>query len=97
MERMSSDDKRESGDYGDSSQLNNWILDSGATCHMTPEVTVFIPGSLYDTDKYIEVADGHHVTAKQKNSVRIQMCNDNGKTFVAILYNVLLAPDLCDR
>ena len=25
------------------------------------------------------------------------MCHDNGKTFVATLYNVLLAPDLCDR
>ena len=25
------------------------------------------------------------------------MCNDNGKTFIATLYNVLLAPDLCDR
>ena len=57
----------------------------------------FIPGSLEDTDKFIEVADGHHVTAKQKGSARIQMCDDNGKTFVATLYNVLLAPDLCDR
>ena len=43
MERMSSDDERKSGEYGDSSQLTNWILDSGATCHMTPEVTDFIP------------------------------------------------------
>ena len=25
------------------------------------------------------------------------MCNDNGKTFIATLYNVLLAPDLFDR
>ena len=25
------------------------------------------------------------------------MCDDNGKKFVATLYNVLLAPDLCDR
>ena len=25
------------------------------------------------------------------------MCDDNGKTFIATLYNVLLAPDLCDR
>ena len=25
------------------------------------------------------------------------MFDDNGKTFVAILYDVLLAPDLCDR
>ena len=93
---MSSDDERKSGNYGDSSQLTNWILDSGATCHTTPEVTDFIPGSLEDTDKFIEVADGHHVTAKQKGSVQIQMCDDNGKKFIATLYNVLLAPDLCD-
>ena len=64
---------------------------------MTPEVSNFIPISLEDTDKYIEVADGHHVTAKQKCQVRIQICNDNRKTFIATLYNVLLAPDLCDR
>ena len=53
--------------------------------------------SLEDTDKYIEVADVHHVTVKQKGSARIQMCNDNGKTFVATLYNVILALDICDR
>ena len=46
MARMSNDDVSKNKDYGDSSQLTNWILDSGATCHMTPEVTDFIPGSL---------------------------------------------------
>ena len=61
---------------------------------MTPEVTDFIPGPLEDTDKIIEVADRHHITAKQKSSVRIQMCDDEGKKFVATLYNVLLAPVL---
>ena len=94
---MSNDDKHENKDDGDSSKWTNWILNSGATCHMTPEVTDFIPGSLEDTDKFIEVADGNHVTAKQKGSVRIQVCDDNGKTFIATLYNVLLALDLCDR
>ena len=64
---------------------------------MTPEVSNFIPISLEDTDKYIEVADGHHVTAKQKGQVQIKMCNANVKTFTATLYNVLLAPDLCNR
>ena len=44
----------------------------GSNVHMTPEVSDFIPGSLEDTDKYIEFADGHHVTAKQKGQVRIQ-------------------------
>ena len=97
MARMSSDDERKSVNYGDSSQLTNLIFDLGATFHMTPEVSGLIPGTLEDTDKYIEVADRHHVTAKQKGQVLIQMCNDNRKTFNATLYNVLLAPDLCDR
>ena len=92
MAQMSNDDMSKSKDYGDSSQLTNWILDSGATCHMTPEVKDFILGTLEDTDKFIEVADGHHVTAKQKGSVRIQMFDDNEETFIATLYNVLLAP-----
>ena len=48
-------------------------------------------------DKYIEFAGVHHVTAKQKVQAQIQMCDDNGKKFNATLYNVLLAPDLCDR
>ena len=38
MARMSRNDERSSEKYGDSSQLTNWILDSGATCHMKPEV-----------------------------------------------------------
>ena len=73
MARMSSDDKRKSVKYGDSSQLTNWILDSGATFHMTPEVSDFIPVSLEDTDKYIEVADRHHVTAKKRSSTNKNM------------------------
>ena len=44
-------------------------------CHMTPEVSDFIPGSLEDRDKKIEVADGRDITAKQKVQVRIKMCD----------------------
>ena len=36
MARMSGNDECTSECFGDSSQLTNWILDSGATCHMTP-------------------------------------------------------------
>ena len=35
-----------SGNFGDSSQLTNWILDLGETCHMTLEFSDMIPGSL---------------------------------------------------
>ena len=57
MAQVSSNDERKSEKYGDSSQLTNWVLDSGETCHMTAEVSDFIPLSLEDTDKYIEVID----------------------------------------
>ena len=66
MAWMYGNDKIPSRNFGDSSQLTNWILDSGATCHMTPQVSDFIPGPLEDTVKCIEVVDGHHVTAKKK-------------------------------
>ena len=64
---------------------------------MTPHVSNFIPGSLEDTNKRIKVANGHQVMAKQTGKVRIKICDNNGDTFIATLYNILLAPDLCNR
>ena len=46
MIRMSDNDESPSRDFSDSSQLTNRILDSGATFHMTPQVSYFIPGPL---------------------------------------------------
>ena len=53
MARMSGIDKYPSRNLGDSSQLTNCVLDSGATCHMTPEVSYFIPVSLEYTYKHV--------------------------------------------
>ena len=72
MALMSGNYKSYSRYFGESSQLTNWILDSGAMCHMTPYVSGFISGSLEDTDKYIEFANGHHATEKQKVQVQIK-------------------------
>ena len=69
MAHMSDNDKCPSEIFGKSSQLTNWILDFGATCHMTPQVSYFITGSLEDTDKHIEVGDGYHVTAGGKGQL----------------------------
>ena len=65
MSRMSTNEEITRRDYGDSSQLTNLILYSGATCHMTLEISYLIPVLLVETHKYIEVEDGHSVTAKQ--------------------------------
>ena len=97
MPRMSGNDKCTSVNFGDSSELTNWILDSGATCHMTPDVSDFIPGLLEDTDNHIEVAEGHQIMAKQKGQVQIKMCDNNRYPFIATLHYILLAPDLCDK
>ena len=70
MARMSGIDKCHSGNFGESFQLTNRILDFGPTCHMKPQVSDFIIGSLGETDKYIEVSDGHHVTAKKRDNRR---------------------------
>ena len=97
MAYISGNDKFPCGKFGDGSKMTNWILDSGATYHMTPQVSDFIPCSLEDTYKYIEVADRHHVTAKQNRKLRIKMCDHNEDHFIATLHNVLSAPGLCDR
>ena len=75
MARMHDNDESPSRGFGDSSQLTNWNLDPGEACHMTPQVSYLITGSLEDKDKHI--ADIHHVTAKQKGQVQINMCDDN--------------------
>ena len=41
---MSDNYECSSRDFGDNSQLTNWILNSGETCHMMPQVSNFIPG-----------------------------------------------------
>ena len=46
---MSGNDENSSRDFGESYQLTNWVLDSGAICYMTPNVSNFIPGKLEDT------------------------------------------------
>ena len=43
---MSGNEKCLSGNFGDSLQLTNCILDSREMVHMTPEVSNYIPGLL---------------------------------------------------
>ena len=83
--------------FVDIPQLTNWIFDSGATCHMTPEISDFILGSLVETDKYIEVEDDSLFTSNQTGEVQIKMRYDNGKPFIAMLYKVLFASELSDQ
>ena len=53
MARMSDNEKISIRDFSDNSQLTNFILDSGATCHMMPQVSDFISCLLENTYKHI--------------------------------------------
>ena len=71
MARMTSNVENPRRDFGDSSQLTNWMLDSGAMFHMTQYISGFIPGTMMEREKYIEVADSDFVTEKQTGEVQI--------------------------
>ena len=64
---MSDNDECHSRDFSDSLQLTNRILDSGATCHKTPQVSDFIPGSLENAYAQIEGADGLLIAASKQD------------------------------
>ena len=64
---------------------------------MTTDISDFIPDSIVETDKYIKVKDGNFVIAKHTGEVQITIYDDNGGLFIATLYNVLLAPYLCNQ
>ena len=72
MALISDNDEYPGRNFGNNLKFTNWVLDSGATRHMTPEVSGFIPGLLNDMNKHIEVADVNHVMAKPKRQVQIK-------------------------
>ena len=97
MERISTNAESPKRDFGDRLQLTNWVLYSGATFHMTLDISYCVTVSLVETDKHIEVAYGHFITVKQTGEAQIKMSDNNRQPLTATLYNVLLTPDLCNQ
>ena len=59
--------------------MTNGILDSGATCHTTREISDFVLGSMVERDNDIEVTDGifsqKNKRGKSKQTYLIKMAN----------------------
>jgi len=76
--------------------LTNWLMDSGATSHMTPRLA-----DLEDVEEGlnlgIEVADGHIIHCTKSGKVRISMIDDNGIPLDAFLVDTLYVPGLNRR
>ena len=62
-----------------SCDLENWVMDSGCTSHMTPHLSDFEPDSFIEVTKVIEVADGHELECKRSGTVMMRFNNDEGE------------------
>jgi hypothetical protein len=78
--------------------VTDWLIDSGATAHMTPSKEDF-NGTLTPFDSIVETANGGIIRVTHRGTVRILMCDifrpDN--TIVVKLHNVLFVPGLTKR
>ena len=65
MARMSSNAEITRRDFGDRLQLTNWVLDSGATCHMTSEMSYFYRAHGWKRINRLKLHIGNFIIAKQ--------------------------------
>ena len=78
---------------GKAGKWSDWIIDSGASCHMTWEKELFfeyreLSGST------VKVGDGRTVEAMGEGTVRISVYRDDGKLHTLSMVNVLHVPEL---
>lgn len=73
--------------------VNNWIMDSGATCHVTCKRENFIEFDERHSES-IAVANGQHVKACGKGKVSIGFVNSDGVITRVTIENVLYVPSI---
>jgi hypothetical protein len=81
---------------GDPRNLQNYLLDSGATQHMTPRFED-LEEVVEDRHLGVEVADGHIIRCPATGKIRISMLDDNGNPLEVKLQDVMYVPGLSRR
>jgi len=74
----------------------NWLIDSGASRHMTPDESQFINYKPLENVEMVGLGDGHSVEAKGVGDV-VLMVLLNGKTRKVLLHEVLHVPQLASN
>ena len=73
---------------------DRWILDSGATCHMCNQETLFSGYKALQNPLNVVLGDDRNLQATGQGSVVLKMKLPNGKTKACTLQDVLLVPSL---
>lgn len=74
-----------------STLVSGWILDSGATCHISGQRNAFSPFNANHRE-IVTMANGSHVTAMGKGDIRIQLLNESNETTLVTMKDVLYIP-----
>ena len=72
----------------------NWIVDSGATCHMCNERKLFTKFESLQKSQEVTQGDGHALEATGQGAVSLEMTLPDGKTNRCVLHSVLYVPKL---
>lgn len=73
---------------------SNWIVDSGATCHMCSDPKVFTKFRSLEPPQKVTLGDGHELKATGQGIVKLTIRLSNGKIKECKLNDVLFVPNL---
>ena len=74
--------------------MNDWIVDSGATCHMCNDDKLFVELRSLKQPLEVTLRDGCAVEATGQGTVVLEMASTSGKTSTCKLHEILYVPDL---
>ena len=66
-----------------------WVVDSGATCHMSNDRSLFAEMSELQLSEKIMLGDGHELEATGEGTVDLEMLPPDGTSRSCALQNVL--------
>jgi hypothetical protein len=83
----------EHGEFS-SAPKHRWLIDSGASRHMTPNRSKFKTYSKFDKPQKVGLGDGHTIDALGVGNIPITVRISRRETKICTVYNVLHVPDL---
>ena len=72
----------------------NWIVDSGATCHMCNNEHLFVEMRQLEVPQEVTLGDGRSLEGTAEGTVKLETLLPDGSTQKCRLKNVLLVPEL---
>ena len=75
-------------------KAEEWVVDSGATTHITWDKGVFVTYAAMDDMPRVRLGDGRHMKAEGRGSVRLRVRDNKDAERVIRLSSVLFVPDL---